>query len=252
MDLFPDIRDFTPRRSECLVLMPFGEEIDAIYIGAIAPGVEDAGLSPVRADDLRQDPFIPRDIWRAIHEAEMIIADVTGNNPNVLWELGVAHGRHRPVIMLTQSIGDLPFDLMSVRAVPYSRDRHGLERLRMELPEEIRAALRESRGLLWDMLSPLDALALEPCYIVARPLPWTGRGDPDAQDYHTYSHRTGRTKTRGSYIGIRGLIRAFGEMYRERLIPEVIDSEVIDPKLMQEPHNLYLIGSGKINQWTEH
>ena len=75
------------------VLMPFTGELTEIYTTLIKPTVEnnELGLVCKRADDIKSNRAIMQDIWKSICEARLIIADLTGLNPNVMYELGVAH-----------------------------------------------------------------------------------------------------------------------------------------------------------------
>jgi len=78
------------RKGKCFVIMPFASEFDEIY-GKIGEAMERARFTCSRADDIRRGGYIPEDVFRRMAEAEIIIADLTGNNPNVLYELGIAH-----------------------------------------------------------------------------------------------------------------------------------------------------------------
>ena len=68
-----------------------------------------------------------RDIWRAIGAAQFIIADVTGRNPNVFYELGIAHTLGKDVILITQDSGDIPFDLTHLRHIQYDYTPRGMK-----------------------------------------------------------------------------------------------------------------------------
>ena len=83
------------------------------------------------------------DIWSAINAARIIVADCTGRNPNVMYEIGLAHAIGKYTILLAQSIRDVPFDLRHLRYIIYSNTPDGLIILRQKL----RMAMRES-GML--------------------------------------------------------------------------------------------------------
>ncbi|MBK9211364.1 MAG: hypothetical protein IPL71_24990 [Anaerolineales bacterium] len=86
------------------VLMPFRDPFDKYYRAIIMPAIEDAGRRSLRADQI----FGPTEIvmiWKAINEAEIIIAELTTRNPNVMYELAFSHAIGKPVIMLSQSLG---------------------------------------------------------------------------------------------------------------------------------------------------
>jgi hypothetical protein len=60
-----------------------------------------------------------QDIWLAIQRADVIIADVTGRNPNVFYELGIAHTLGRRSLILSQRSSDIPFDISAMRHLTY-------------------------------------------------------------------------------------------------------------------------------------
>ena len=102
------------------VIMPFDEEVDDVYEHFMKPLLEDVGFSVDRADDIDSQQNILRDILERIDKSELIIADLTNGNPNVFYELGLAHALRKPVILLTQDIEGVPFDLKSYRLLEYS------------------------------------------------------------------------------------------------------------------------------------
>ena len=97
------------------VIMAFDKEFDAIYSDLIKPSLEKIGYEVKRADSLLSQQNILKDIVREIASADLIIAELTSLNPNVFYELGIAHALRKPTILLTQSIEELPFDLRSFR-----------------------------------------------------------------------------------------------------------------------------------------
>ena len=102
------------------VIMPFDEEFDAVYCSFMKPVLEQIGFKVDRADDIESHQNILKDILNGIFRADLIVADLTGSNPNVFYELGLAHAFRKPVILATQSIEDVPFDLRSYRLLEYS------------------------------------------------------------------------------------------------------------------------------------
>ncbi len=102
------------------VLMPFEEPFNAIYSQLISPALQTAGYEVRRADSVLDQQNVLRDIVTGIDTADLIVADLTGLNPNVFYELGIAHGLGIPTAMLTQDIDDVPFDLRAYRVKEYS------------------------------------------------------------------------------------------------------------------------------------
>lgn len=68
-----------------------------------------------------------------------MVSDLTGRNPNVLYETGLAHACDRDVILITQNEGDVPFDLKHIRYIKYLPNQEGLKKLAADLEESIRA-----------------------------------------------------------------------------------------------------------------
>lgn len=118
--------------SLCFVIMPFSPEYESVYRQLIKPVAEPFGLKVLRADDIYSPGVITEQIRVAIHQSVICIADVTGKNPNVLYEVGIAHTLGKPTILLSQSAEQIPFDLRAFRVVIYdiekiSRARENLE-----------------------------------------------------------------------------------------------------------------------------
>ncbi|MFQ2895620.1 nucleoside 2-deoxyribosyltransferase [Aeromonas caviae] len=107
-------------KKSAFVLMPFAQELADVYKFLIVEGLEQSGYVVKRADDIKSQSNILNDIISAIVSSDLIVADLTGSNPNVYYELGVAHALNKNVILLTQDIDELPFDLRSYRVVSYS------------------------------------------------------------------------------------------------------------------------------------
>lgn len=98
--------------------MPFAEAFEPIYRRLIAPAFD--GYEVLRADSRLDQQNILRSIVEGIADADLVVADVTETNANVMYELGAAHALRKPTIMITQDIGSLPFDIRSYQAHGYS------------------------------------------------------------------------------------------------------------------------------------
>lgn len=115
-------RDFQIQPELCFVLMPFAEENDvqSMYSGHIKKVIEErCNLRCERADDIYDINGVMQSVWESICRARLIIAEMTGRNPNVFYELGIAHTLGKPVIMVTQSMEYVPFDLKHLRCIVY-------------------------------------------------------------------------------------------------------------------------------------
>lgn len=100
--------------------MPFDEAFADVYSELIKQPLEVIGFAVTRADSLFNQQQILKDVVKGIADATLVIADVTDLNENVLYELGLAHALGKRVVMITQKLDQLPFDLRPYRANEYS------------------------------------------------------------------------------------------------------------------------------------
>jgi hypothetical protein len=129
---------FRRRDKHAFLLCPFAEPFNTIYADHIRPAVQEVGFSIDRADEIFGTQPIIEDIWTSINTAHVVIADVTGRNPNVMYEIGMAHTVGRPTLIITQDINDVPFDVKHHRCVVYSYTPRGCEQLRKRIARTLR------------------------------------------------------------------------------------------------------------------
>ena len=120
------------------VVMPFGlEDLQVVYEDYVKPTIEgQCYLRCIRGDDMFGSEVIMDDIIAAISNAEIVVADLTGQNANVFYEVGIAHVG-KPVLLLAQSVDDVPFDLRHRRVLIYDYSPHGCKRLEQRLKDHI-------------------------------------------------------------------------------------------------------------------
>ncbi len=106
-------------KKKAFVLMPFQEPLNSYYPAVFKPALEEAGFEVARADDLFNPRPIILDIQKSIVDAHLILCDMSGKNPNVFYELGLAHAIGKPVILVSRKEDDIPFDLRHVRIILY-------------------------------------------------------------------------------------------------------------------------------------
>lgn len=131
------ILDFLAQRKYSFILMPFAKEFDNVYKKALKPTLESLDYICKRADEISESKEIINIIWEQINRANIIIADLTGKNPNVYYELGYAHALGKDTILITESIDDVPFDLRHRKCVKYNRTKIGLFNLSESLKKFI-------------------------------------------------------------------------------------------------------------------
>ncbi len=121
-------------RPFAFVLMPFASEFDPIYRNGIKTAAADAGIDCQRVDEQIFAEGILVRVYAEIARADLIIADMTGCNPNVFYEVGYAHALNKPVILVTRDASDIPFDLQHTQHIVYGRSP---SRLRNQLAKSI-------------------------------------------------------------------------------------------------------------------
>lgn len=104
----------------CFVIMPFSDQFNDIYSDVLTPAIESAGFKAVRGDSVYSVRPVIEDIFLGIRSAPVLVADVTDKNPNVNYELGVAHALNKPTIIISQTIEDVPFDYRHLRTILYN------------------------------------------------------------------------------------------------------------------------------------
>lgn len=101
------------------VLMPFDTKFDDRYKLGIKPACERAGAYAERVDEQIFHGNILERVYNQISKADILVADMTGRNPNVFYETGYAHALGKPVILLTENADDIPFDLKHYQHIVY-------------------------------------------------------------------------------------------------------------------------------------
>ena len=129
-------------RPKVFVITPFSENFLALYKELKHVFARDFDFS--NAGDLDNQQNILKDIVEGIYQADVVIADLTGLNPNVFYELGLSHAMNKKVIIITQNIVELPFDIKSYRANEYSLQFNKLPLLIDELKRLLYGAIDNS------------------------------------------------------------------------------------------------------------
>jgi hypothetical protein len=123
------------------VAMPFSEYFEDIYHYGIHSAVKALEHTP---EMLKHEKYIGDIIDRIktrIAISEMVIADISGNNPNVFYEVGYAHALNKPVLLLSQT-EESPFDLRTQRQIFYKS--YGIKKLEEDLRENLKEILQKS------------------------------------------------------------------------------------------------------------
>ncbi len=118
--------------SVCFVVSPIGDpgsavrnRADAVFAAIIEPAVTRLGFTPLRADQIERPGLISIQMLNYLVRSPLVIADATGNNPNVLYEIGVRHAIGKPLIQIAEFGSKLPFDIESIRRIEFDRSDVG-------------------------------------------------------------------------------------------------------------------------------
>jgi nucleoside 2-deoxyribosyltransferase len=123
------------------VLMPFKADMLPVYEDHIKPTCASLGLTVQRGDDFFTAHSVIEDIWKAMVSARLIVADCTDRNPNVFYEIGLAHTLGKPTILLTQQSEDVPFDLRHLRYIAYQLTPRGMREFETKFKETVQNVL---------------------------------------------------------------------------------------------------------------
>ncbi|WP_194395935.1 hypothetical protein [Microbacterium atlanticum] len=160
----------------CFVIGPIGNEFAPpesaarlswessleIYERVIRAACEFLGIEAVRADQISISGDINEQIFRHLFEADLVIADLTGANANVMYELGLRHSLKRLTIQVADSATPLPFDVKAVRTILIERSQLGLVEARKRLVKAIETGLNGQIDMVaatrvWEALQSADS-----------------------------------------------------------------------------------------------
>lgn len=117
----PSPADAKNVEAQCFVIMPFAKEFSDVF-STIKSHVESVGgVTCKRLDETRPAGRITERLLAALKDSSFCISDLTGCNPNVMWETGYAMALGKPIVVVTQDASGLPFDMKDLQSLPYDR-----------------------------------------------------------------------------------------------------------------------------------
>jgi hypothetical protein len=142
----------------CFVMMPFAAPIGNYYSLIYEPAIRKAGLTPVRADtEIFGSGKIMNQIWAGIRAARVLVAELTTKNPNVFYELGIAHALKKPVVLVSSNEPDVPFDLHHIRVIYYDHaDPFWGQKLLDKVAENIVSAIENPEEAVFEGTLPSE------------------------------------------------------------------------------------------------
>jgi len=131
---------------DCFIICPLGGEqsdtrkrADQLLKHVLSPVLEENGYAPVRADQVPKVGLITSQIINLIIDSPLVIADLTGSNPNVFYELAIRHAIRKPYIQIIDGGEKIPFDIGSVRTIEFDiGDLDSVEKTKTEIGRQIK------------------------------------------------------------------------------------------------------------------
>lgn len=123
-------------KSDVFMIMPFAASFSGIYQDIVKPLVAELKLTITRGDEFNSTRgVIMEEVWAALNACRFVIAEISGGNDNVFYELGIAHTLNKPAILITQSKtpDEIPFDVRHLRYIRYDNTADGGVKLRDDL-----------------------------------------------------------------------------------------------------------------------
>lgn len=131
----------------CFVISPIGEpdsdirrRSDKVFKHIISPAIEPLGYKPIRADHISEPGIIPSQVIQYVVESPLVIADLTGRNPNVFYELAIRHAIKKPLVQMMKNEEQIPFDVAGTRTIQIDiHDLDSVENAKQELLNQIKS-----------------------------------------------------------------------------------------------------------------
>lgn len=124
--------------------MPFDPVFDDVYAVikmSSESAIEGESVTTLRLDEIRRPGKISEDLIHEIATSTFCVADISGDNANVMWEVGYAMALGKPIVFIRQGVSDIPFDIRDFRIINYSR-----ESLYTTLSSILRESIRDTLG----------------------------------------------------------------------------------------------------------
>ena len=130
---------------------------DQVLKHIIRPAVQGCGYDPIRADQISEPGLITSQVIQHIVDDNLVVADLTGRNPNVFYELAIRHAIRRPLVQLINKDEQIPFDVAATRTIPVDhRDLDSVEEAKDKIASQIKSLESNSSELETPISVSLD------------------------------------------------------------------------------------------------
>ncbi len=133
------LQRFLNSEKRAFIIMPFQRDFDNVWHGAIKPACIESHYAPLRVDEVNLSSLITDDIERYSGMANVVVVDLTGNSPNVMFELGWSLAKNKKPIVICQGeyASKVAFDVRGIRHISYENSWLGIEALKKKIKEYI-------------------------------------------------------------------------------------------------------------------
>lgn len=138
--------EFMSTKKSCFIISPIGEDAseirkraDQVLKHILTPAAQACGYEPIRADKISEPGLITSQVIQHIVDDPLVIADLTGMNPNVFYELAIRHAIRKPLVQIVNKGEKIPFDVAGMRTIPVDHhDLDSVEEAKAEIQKQIK------------------------------------------------------------------------------------------------------------------
>lgn len=213
------------------VAMCFDKRLQPLYQKVVKPVLEEYGFECKRGDEILEPGVIVEQLKEQIDNSDLVLCDLTFDNANVFYELGVAHTLGKPTVLISQTASSIPFNVAHLRAIPYEDSKIGVLDLRDRLVQTLHD------------IAPLDPERHIPRLEHPEPLPKHQVDETEAQRWALYSPNPEFIRYAVRYLGENRDAHSYAR------IQQIAQTSYSLPDLVRDALDaLWLINSGNARE----